>query len=116
MYWTTDLPNWNKPSFACLSSRIPHGTPVTVAALRQIEAAEAALKGLGFTQVRVRHHGDVARIEVGEAEIPRLIEERGRVAIAVREAGYKFVSADLEGYSTGSLNRTWKPERSVKSS
>jgi len=102
------LPNWNKPSFACLSSRIPHGTPVTVAALRQIEAAEAALKGLGFTQVRVRHHGDVARIEVGEAEIPRLIEERGRVAIAVREAGYKFVSADLEGYSTGSLNRTWK--------
>ena len=110
------LPNWNKPSFACLSSRIPHGTQVTVAALRQIEAAEAALKGLGFTQVRVRHHGDVARIEVGEAEIPRLIEERGRVAIAVREAGYKFVSADLEGYSTGSLNRTWKPERSVKSS
>ena len=110
------LPNWNKPSFACLSSRIPHGTPVTVAALRQIEAAEAAMKALGFTQVRVRHHGDVARIEVGEAEIPRLIEERGRVAIAVREAGYKFVSADLEGYSTGSLNRTWKPERSVKSS
>src|SRR5437868_185605 len=110
------LPNWNKPSFACLSSRIPHGTRVTVAALRQIEAAEAALKGLGFTQVRVRHHGDVARIEVSEAEIPRLIEERGRVAIAVREAGYKFVSADLEGYSTGSLNRTWKPERSVKSS
>jgi len=110
------LPNWNKPSFACLSSRIPHGTPVTVAALRQIEAAEAALKGLGFTQVRVRHHGDVARIEVGEAEIPRLIEERGRVAIAVREAGYKFVSADLEGYATGSLNRTWKPQRSAKSS
>ena len=102
------LPNWNKPSFACLSSRIPHGTPVTVAALRQIEAAEAALKGLGFAQVRVRHHGDVARIEVGEAEIPRLIAERGRVATAVREAGYKFVSADLEGYSTGSLNRTWK--------
>ena len=110
------LPNWNKPSFACLSSRIPHGTQVTVAALRQIEAAEAAMKALGFTQVRVRHHGDVARIEVGEAEIPRLIAERGRVAIAVRDAGYKFVSADLDGYSTGSLNRTWKPERSVKSS
>ena len=102
------LPNWNKPSFACLSSRIPHGTPVTVAALRQIEAAEAALKALGFTQVRVRHHGDVARIEVEEAEILRLIAERGRVTAAVREAGYKFVSADLEGYATGSLNRTWK--------
>jgi uncharacterized protein len=103
------LPNWNKPSFACLSSRIPHGTPVTVAALRQIEAAEAALKALGFRQVRVRHHDDVARIEVDEEDIPRLIAERARVTSAVREAGYKFVSADLEGYSTGSLNRAWKP-------
>lgn len=103
------LPNWNKPSFACLSSRIPHGTPVTVAALRQIEAAEAALKALGFSQVRVRHHGDVARIEVEPAEIARLIAERESVASAVRQAGYRFVSADLEGYATGSLNRTWKP-------
>ncbi|HXD80584.1 MAG TPA: ATP-dependent sacrificial sulfur transferase LarE [Candidatus Acidoferrum sp.] len=103
------LPNWNKPSFACLSSRIPHGTPVTVQALRQIEAAEAALKGLGFRQVRVRHHGDVARIEVDGADIGRLITERERVVEAVRAAGYKFVSADLEGYSTGSLNRTWQP-------
>jgi pyridinium-3,5-biscarboxylic acid mononucleotide sulfurtransferase len=110
------LPNWNKPSFACLSSRIPHGTPVTVAALRQIEAAEAALKSLGFGQVRVRHHDDVARIEVDAAEIPRLLEERARVTAVVREAGYKFVSVDLEGYSTGSLNRTWKPERSARSS
>ena len=103
------LPNWNKPSFACLSSRIPHGTPVTVAALRQIEAAEAALKQLGFRQVRVRHHGEVARIEVESDEIERLVVERERVADAVRGAGYKFVSADLEGYATGSLNRTWKP-------
>jgi uncharacterized protein len=110
------LPNWNKPSFACLSSRIPHGTPVTVAALRQIEGAEAALRALGFSQVRVRHHGDVARIEVDPADIPRLIIERERVSAAVRDAGYKFVSADLEGYSTGSLNRSWKPERSAKSS
>src|SRR5205809_3904190 len=110
------LPNWNKPSFACLSSRIPHGTPVTVAALRQTEPAEAALKALGFTQVRVRHHGDVARIEVDEVDIPRLLAERGRVTSAVREAGYKFVSADLEGYATGNLNRTWKPEQSAKSS
>ena len=109
------LPNWNKPSFACLSSRIPHGSPVTVAALRQIEAAEASVKELGFSQVRVRHHGDVARIEVDEVEIPKLIAERARVAEAVKAAGYKFVSADLEGYSTGNLNRTWKP-RSAKSS
>jgi uncharacterized protein len=103
------LPNWNKASFACLSSRIPHGTEVTVGALRQIESAEAAIKGLGFKQVRVRHHGDVARIEVEPAEIARLVSEREQVVDAVRSAGYKFVSLDLEGYATGSLNRTWKP-------
>jgi uncharacterized protein len=103
------LPNWNKPSFACLSSRIPHGTPVTVAALRQIGAAEDAIKALGFTQVRVRHHGDVARIEVDAGELAHLVARRGEVVEAVRGAGYKFASADLEGYATGRLNRTWKP-------
>jgi pyridinium-3,5-biscarboxylic acid mononucleotide sulfurtransferase len=102
------LPNWNKPSFACLSSRIPHGTPVTVSALRQIEAAEEALKALGFSQVRVRHHGDVARIEVDAHEIARLVAERERVTAAVRGVGYKFIAVDLEGYSTGHLNRTWQ--------
>jgi uncharacterized protein len=106
---TLGLPNWNKPSFACLSSRIPHGTPVTVAALRQIETAEQALKAIGFRQVRVRHHGDVARIEVEPSEIARLVHERDRVVELLRAAGYKFVSVDLEGYSTGSLNRVWKP-------
>ncbi|HYT13385.1 MAG TPA: ATP-dependent sacrificial sulfur transferase LarE [Candidatus Nitrosopolaris sp.] len=103
------LPNWNKPSFACLSSRIPHGTEVTVEALRQIESAEASIKALGFTQVRVRHHGDVARIEVEPAEIARLLANREQVVDALRAAGYKFVSLDLEGYASGSLNRTWKP-------
>jgi uncharacterized protein len=103
------LPNWNKPSFACLSSRIPHGTAVTPEALRQIEAAEAAIKLLGFAQVRVRHHGEVARIEVDANEIPRLVAEREQVVAAVLAAGYKFAALDLEGYSTGSLNRTWKP-------
>jgi uncharacterized protein len=106
---TLGLPNWNKASFACLSSRIPHGTEVTVAALRQIESAEAAIKALGFKQVRVRHHGDVARIEVEPAEISRLVSEREQVVEALQSAGYKFVSLDLEGYATGSLNRTWKP-------
>ena len=107
------LPNWNKPSFACLSSRIPHGTEVTVEALRQIEAAEAAIKALGFRQVRVRHHGDVARIEVDPEEIARLLSERERVVAALQAAGYRFVSLDLEGYATGSLNRTWKNARLV---
>jgi uncharacterized protein len=106
------LPNWNKPSFACLSSRIPHGTEVTVEALRRIEAAEAAIKELGFGQVRVRDHGEIARIEVEPEDIPRLAEQRERVVEALQRAGYKFVSLDLEGYATGSLNRTWKPSGS----
>src|SRR5216683_148285 len=103
------LANWNKASFACLSSRIPHGTEVTVPALRRIEAAEHAIKLLGLRQVRVRDHGDVARIEVEPEEMPRLLANRERVVQALQDAGYKFVSLDLEGYSTGSLNRTWKP-------
>ena len=106
------LPNWNKPSFACLSSRIPHGTAVTVEALRRIEAGEAAIKALGFQQVRVRDHGDVARIEVEGDEIERMAAQREVVAAALRRAGYKFVALDLEGYSTGSLNRTWQPSSS----
>ena len=106
---TLGLPNWNKPSFACLSSRIPHGTEVKLEALRRIEAAEAAVKALGFTQVRVRDHGDIARIEVEPHEIPRLVEHRDAVVDALRQAGYTFVSLDLEGYATGNLNRTWKP-------
>jgi len=103
------LANWNKPSFACLSSRIPHGTEVTIPALRRIEAAEHAIKLLGLRQVRVRDHGDVARIEVEPQEMSRLLANRERVVQALQDAGYKFVSLDLEGYSTGSLNRTWKP-------
>jgi uncharacterized protein len=104
------LPNWNKPSFACLSSRIPHGTPVTVEVLRQIERAEAVVKALGFAQVRVRHHGDVARVEVEPEEVERLFARREAVVAGLRKAGYAFVALDLEGYSTGSLNRTWRPE------
>jgi uncharacterized protein len=106
------LANWNKASFACLSSRIPHGTEVTVAALRRIEAAEAAVKALGFEQVRVRDHGDVARIEVERGDIDRLARSRAAVVDAVRAAGYTFVALDLEGYSTGSLNRTWQTRSS----
>jgi uncharacterized protein len=105
------LPNWNKPSFACLSSRVPHGAEITVDILRQIEQAEAALKRLGFGQVRVRHHGDVARIEVEPADIPRLVEVRGQVVEMVRAGGYMFVSLDLEGYATGSLNRNPRHSR-----
>jgi len=102
------LPNWDKPSFACLSSRIPHGTEVTTDALARVGAAEAAVRGLGFRQVRVRHHGDVARIEVEEGEMERLLSLRSEVVGSVRAAGYAFVALDLEGYATGRLNRTWR--------
>lgn len=107
------LPNWNKASFACLSSRIPHGTEVTVDALRQIERAEAAVRALGFRQVRVRHHGDVARIEVDQPDLDAVLRAREQVVEGVRGAGYKFVALDLEGYSTGSLNRTWRADSRV---
>jgi uncharacterized protein len=103
------LRNWDKPSFACLSSRIPHGTEVTTEALRLVGAAEAALRALGFRQVRVRHHQDVARVEVDPEDMERALALRDRIVAAGREAGYTFVALDLEGYATGSLNRTWRP-------
>ena len=100
------LPVWDKPAMACYSSRIPYGTPVTVEALSRIGRAERALRKLGFRQVRVRHHDTVARIEVGPAELPMLLESelRERVVADVRAAGYTFVTLDLQGYRTGSLN------------
>lgn len=100
------LPIWDKPALACYSSRIPYGTPVTVAALRQIAQAERALRAMGFRQVRVRHHDNVARIELDPAEIARLLDPAQREAVvkAVRAAGYPYVTLDLMGYRTGSLN------------
>jgi pyridinium-3,5-biscarboxylic acid mononucleotide sulfurtransferase len=108
------LANWDKPSFACLSSRIPHGAEVTTEALGRIGAAEAALKRLGFRQVRVRHHEDVARVEVEPAEMERALALREQVVAGVRAAGYTFVALDLEGYATGSLNRTWRPSSGMR--
>jgi len=100
------LPLWDKPALACYSSRIPYGTPVSAEALAQIGRAERALRRLGFRQVRVRHHEKVARIEVDPAEFPRLLDEavRERVVGEVRAAGYLYVTLDLRGYRTGSLN------------
>ncbi len=100
------VPVWNKPALACYSSRIPYGTTVTVEELRKIGKAERALRKLGFRQVRVRSHDTIARIEVGGDEFARLLdaETREKVVAAVREAGYLFVTLDLAGYRTGSLN------------
>jgi uncharacterized protein len=99
------LPVSEKPAAACLSSRIPVGTPVTVERLERIERAEAALARLGFVQFRVRHHGDVARLEL-DPEGDRRMDDprvRGQVVAAVKSAGFRFVALDLEGYRAGSL-------------
>lgn len=100
------LPTAQKPAMACLASRIPYGTPVTAEVLGKVERAEGVLRGLGFGQCRVRHHGDVARIEVDEASLPRLLDAavRGQVTCGVREAGYRYVTLDLQGYRMGSMN------------
>jgi len=97
---------WNKPALACLASRIPYGEEITEERLRRVDRAEEAMRSLGFPQVRVRDHGDVARIEVPSAEIEKLMDPRVRSAAvtSVREAGYRFVALDLEGYRTGAMN------------
>ena len=101
------LPTWDKPQQACLSSRIPRGTPITVGALRRVEQAEMWLRGKGFGQLRVREHGAVARIELPAEDILRLASEplRSQCAAALRELGYAFVSVDLEPFVTGRLSR-----------
>lgn|SRR5262245_5273044 len=100
------LPIWDRPASACLSSRIPYGMPVTIEKLSIIERGEAKLRALGFQQMRVRHHGDLARIEIAPAEMPRAldIEMTRRIAAAFKQLGFKFITLDLEGYRTGALN------------
>lgn len=97
------LPTWEKPAMACLASRIPHGIPVTIERLGQVEAAEAALRGLGFRQVRVRHHETIARIELPPEERARLLDPAlaAEVIRQVKAAGYQYVVVDLEGYRPG---------------
>ncbi len=100
------LPTWDKPSFACLSSRIPYGTRIEPDILRRLDEAEGFLKGLGFRQVRVRHHGQIARIEVEPEEIGRLASPgiRRQVAEKFKELGYLYTTLDLTGYRMGSMN------------
>ncbi len=101
-----DLPTWDKPAQACLSSRIPYGTPVTVEALERIAKAEEFLRGLGIRQLRVRHHDTIARIEVEPADLPTVTEETTRTKVAeyFRSIGYSYVTLDLDGFRSGSLN------------
>ena len=102
---TLGLRTWDKPAAACLASRLPYGTPVTLGRLAAVEAAEAALRALGFRQLRVRHHGDAARLEVETAALAEVVARRDEVVAAVRAAGFRFVALDLEGFRSGSLNR-----------
>lgn len=104
------LPQWNKPSFACLSSRIPYGERITAEKLHMVELAEQRMLELGFHQFRVRMHQEMARIEVLPEEFERFAEERVRTEIHdyLRELGFTYVSVDLGGYRTGNLNRQVK--------
>ena len=101
-----NLPNWDKPAAACLASRIPYGTRVTRERLAQVEQAEAALKVLGFEGFRVRHHEQVARIELPDDQMQQMLDPhvRLKVAAAVKAAGFLYVSLDIEGFRSGSGN------------
>lgn len=98
------LPTWDKPQQPCLSSRIPYGIEVTAARLGQLARSEMALRALGLREFRVRYHGDVARIEVAERELEKLLAVRAEARRALQEAGFKFVSLDLEPFRSGRLN------------
>lgn len=98
------LPVWDKPAMACLSSRVPHGTPITPELLRQIEAAEDVLVALGFRQFRVRHHGEIARIELPSEDFAHALAHHERLVREIKAAGYRFVTLDLAGFRSGSLN------------
>jgi len=102
------VPNWDKPSAACLSSRIPHGTPVTIQLLSQVEQAEMIIHGLGIRQARVRHHGEIARLEVPPDDFEIVLAQRERIVEQLRTIGYTFVALDLVGYRMGSLNQLLK--------
>ena len=99
------LPTWDKPQLACLSSRFPYGTEITAERLRQVDGFEDALRALGFRQLRVRYHGDVARLEIEIADMARALENREAIVKAGRSHGFTFVALDLAGFASGSLNQ-----------
>ena len=98
------LPSWDKPALACLSSRFPYGQEITPEKLAQVARAEEFLRKEGFRQVRVRHHGEIARLEVGPEEMDRAFALREEIASELKEAGFLYVALDLSGYASGSLN------------
>src|ERR687894_626177 len=99
-----DLPTWDKPALACLSSRFPYGQEITPEKLSQVAHAEEFLRKEGFRQVRVRHHGEIARLEVGPEEMEKAFASRGKISAELKEVGFLYVALDLSGYESGSLN------------
>lgn len=105
------LSTWDKPAMACLASRVPYGQPLTAETLARIEHGEDVLKDLGFSQCRVRDHGNaLARIEVPEVDIPRLLKVRSELVTHFKAIGYKYISVDIEGFRSGSMNEVLTPE------
>jgi pyridinium-3,5-biscarboxylic acid mononucleotide sulfurtransferase len=106
-HWSKELGlrTWDKPAAACLASRLPYGTPVTLGRLAAVDQAEAALKALGFRQLRVRHHGVTARLECDPDAFDQIMVRRHDVIAAVQGAGFTYVALDLEGFRSGSMNR-----------
>jgi uncharacterized protein len=107
------LPTADLPASACLSSRLPYGTEVTIERLRQVEEGEEMLRGLGFRQLRLRHHGELARVEIDPSELPRALdlEMTGKIVRAIKSLGFRYVTLDLEGYRMGSLNEVLQIHR-----
>ena len=103
------LRTWDKPAAACLASRVPYGTRVTFATLDSVARAESGLRSLGFRQLRVRHYGDTARIEVPADDLGRVVHHRDAVSAAVHDAGYRYVTLDLDGFRSGNLNDSLTP-------
>src|SRR5207237_35577 len=102
------LPSWDRPQAACLSSRFPTFQPVTIEGLSQVDKAEHFIRSLGFRQIRVRHHGDIARVELGNDELPKLAADTAlmqQICDELKHLGYKFVTLDMEGYRQGSGNQ-----------
>jgi len=98
------LPNHDRPAFPCLATRIPYGTPIDAHLLKRIELSEDFIKGLGITQIRVRCHGSIARIEVAKDEATKIIENREKIVQALLHFGFIYITLDLEGYRTGSMD------------
>ncbi|HVE47089.1 MAG TPA: ATP-dependent sacrificial sulfur transferase LarE [Acidimicrobiales bacterium] len=103
------LRTWDKPAAACLASRVPYGTRVSLGVLESVARAESALRALGFRQLRVRHYGDLARLEIDGPELARAFEAREDIVAAVKAAGYSYVTLDLEGFRSGNLNSVLSP-------